>query len=245
MADQKKPDPNVDPNADPNQDPDNKPLTRAEVQEMIAAGVNGGMKSWAPRITKGLATADDLTAIKSALEALKPKADPAGGAAPGSAGQPGQAPQNLEAIKLREEVESIKKDLLRTREEKEAQEQKMRQDEEERTLFDAIRACDVPVEMVEAVGSLLLTRRKVLHRNDDGTIMFRVQRKDYTEDLPVKDGVKEFLKTDEGKVYLPPRNVGGSGERGAGKVKGGSQGIDMSIGKAMELAITGSGTPEE
>lgn len=218
-------------------------LTRAEVQKMIDQGVNGAMKSWGPRLTKGLATADDLTGIKTILEGLQTtKAQPGAGGQPAAGGQNQQTQADPEVAKLREQIEKLTKDNERERKEKAEQAARIDQEQRERSITDALRSKGVRNELVDAAAALLLVKRNVLKRNDSGELVYVVKRKDYEDELPVADGVEEFLKTDEGKAYLPPRDVGGTGEKGGHKVSTGKGGgVNLSFGEALAMAMSGGG----
>lgn len=63
-------------------------------------------------------------------------------------------------------------------------------------------------------------------RNDDGDMIFNMPREaageKYEEPMSLSEGVKEWLGTDEGKVYAPPKGAEGSGasaSQGGGKTK--------------------------
>lgn len=59
-----------------------------------------------------------------------------------------------------------------------------------------------------AVGHLV-DASKVIGYGDDESIVFRAD----DESIDLSSGVKRWLKTDEGKEFLPPRNAAGSGDR--------------------------------
>jgi hypothetical protein len=61
--------------------------------------------------------------------------------------------------------------------------------------------------------ALLYTEQQRV-REEDGKIGFVVQKEWGEELVPIKDGVNEWLKTDEGKAYLPATPVAGSGNTG-------------------------------
>jgi hypothetical protein len=61
---------------------------------------------------------------------------------------------------------------------------------------------------------------KVLERNDNGEIEFLFKEQAatgaYTDRVSVQEGVERFLKTEEGKFFLPPKPAGGAGGQGGG-----------------------------
>lgn len=75
------------------------------------------------------------------------------------------------------------------------------------------------VQAQHALAVLKATNR--IKRNDDGELVFVAQREvageKFEEEVALDEGVKEWLTTDEGKIYAPPKGAEGSGAGPSGK----------------------------
>jgi hypothetical protein len=90
---------------------------------------------------------------------------------------------------------------------------------EERTaLSEALEVAGVtdPVFKKAAIATLYGEEKRVV-RESDGSIKFKVQREGYEESLDIKDGVKHWAGTDEGKRFRAPSGAQGSGQTPGGK----------------------------
>lgn len=86
---------------------------------------------------------------------------------------------------------------------------------------DAARASEERAELTSALtaagvvnlkGAMaVLTADKRIGRDEDGRVSFVEPKDGYTDFHSLSDGLKKWLATDEGKFYLPPRGVEGSG----------------------------------
>lgn len=86
--------------------------------------------------------------------------------------------------------------------------------EERAALKDVLQAEGVPSDRLKAAVAVLYTEDQRIGRDDHGNIQFLTQEEGYVDRASLKEGVAKFLKTDEGKIYLPPRDVSGSGNKG-------------------------------
>ena len=81
-------------------------------------------------------------------------------------------------------------------------------------LKDSLSEAGVPADRVkQAVGYLFDSEKRVQY-SESGAIEFLIPEEGYVDRLNVKDGVQKFLSGPEGKMYLPPRDVSGSGNQG-------------------------------
>lgn len=75
-------------------------------------------------------------------------------------------------------------------------------------------------------------------RNEEGDLVFVAQREvageKFEEEVSLAEGVKEWLTTEEGKIYAPPKGAEGSGAGPAGK--GGKAAKDMSKSERKRAA---------
>ena len=105
-------------------------------------------------------------------------------------------------------------------------EQQLRQEETKRkestarnTLKDALAAEGVPGDRIKQAVGYLFDAEKRVEYSESGNLEFLIPETGYTDRLTVSDGVKKFLSSDEGKMYLPAREVAGSGNTGGSAPK--------------------------
>jgi hypothetical protein len=115
---------------------------------------------------------------------------------------------------------------------------------------------------VRAAVALLHTEDQRIGRSSSGEIIFKVRKGSgaaaYEDELPLEDGVKEWLGTDDGKLYVAPKGVRGTGAAPGGNVGGkgnaganGGQRVNMTPQqrqRAAALALAGAlefDAPEE
>lgn len=116
-----------------------------------------------------------------------------------------QAKYEAELKKLKEQVEN-------ERQAREAEKQARMSQEERTALSQALTAAGVDGARLKAAMALLYTEEKRIARNDKGEVGFKIQVAGGYEDVvSIEQGLTEWLKTDDGKAFLPPRAAGGSG----------------------------------
>jgi hypothetical protein len=92
-------------------------------------------------------------------------------------------------------------------------EAKQREGEERQALGAALASHGIEGAKQRAALALLYTEEKKIRRDDKGGICF-VTTQSYGEELiSLEDGVKAWVGTDDGKSFLPPRGVMGSGTK--------------------------------
>lgn len=109
-------------------------------------------------------------------------------------------------------------------EERKAAEEKARQDRLHGAARDALLAAGVPADRAR-IALAAIKDEGLLAYNDAGEPGFKFARKGYSEVVDAKAGAEEWLKSDAGKLFLPPSDVRGTGQR-SGKAPptgGGSQ----------------------
>lgn len=118
------------------------------------------------------------------------------------------------------------------------EERKTRLVEEERnSLANALRGKGVDEKRLKGAMALLYTEEKKVTRDETGAIKFRVQREGYEDLMDLGAAVEEWLKTEEGKTYLPPRPAAGSGSgvvtRGQGQPKNSREELQQAIANSL------------
>lgn len=122
--------------------------------------------------------------------------------------------RDAELAKMRSEQERMKAALEAQRAEAEAEKNKAREQAERSVLTDALRAGGVDENRMRAAVAYLYLDAKRIKRDEDDNIVMTFKR-DWGEELvPVEKGISEYLKSDEGKVFLPPVDTSGSGNKG-------------------------------
>ena len=123
-----------------------------------------------------------------------------------------EAGDEVKAMRARlKEMEAL---LTAEKQERDKERQLRNVNEERAALREALQAEGVPPERVKAAVAVLYTEDKRVGRDEDGNIQFLTQEREYVDRAPLKEGVAKFLKTDEGKIFMPARDVAGSGNRG-------------------------------
>jgi len=213
----------------------------ASIKELIAAAstesekkltkmVNGAMAT-----TKGLKERLDTVPDSDGLAAaIKAQVDAAAAElakkipAPSASGAAGAPAVDEATKKLVEDLKAANETLMT----------KLRKGEEERKTERETRLASEEKQAISAMLSKLQVKpsllepaldhiraRGMVKRGSDGTIV--VERKDDiggTELVTLEEGLTAWTKTDVGKEFLPPRDVGGSGNTGSGGRRTGNAG---------------------
>lgn len=112
-------------------------------------------------------------------------------------------------------IKALEEENRKSQAEAAQSEAKRRQDEEKAALASVLADQGITGARQRAAMSLLYTEDKRVVREDDGAILFVVPRSGYTDKVKLDEGVKEWLNTDDGKAFMPPRVAGGSGAKGS------------------------------
>lgn len=128
----------------------------------------------------------------------------------GASGKGGEAESETkkQLAAMQKRLEAAEKKTEEERTARETERQARMRDEERTTLASALRKAGVSEEArVKGAMALLYTEEKRVARTEDGRIVYRKG----DDELDLDKGIADFLKSDEGKLYLPPRQVAGSG----------------------------------
>lgn len=135
-------------------------------------------------------------------------------------GQPKEdAPADDKTSALEAKLREMEAKFSEERSAREREVQTRMQQEEKTALSQALNANGVTGAKLRAAMAILYTEDKRISRDEKGEIGFKVPRgsgqNTYEEMLPIEAGVVEWLKTDDGKEFAPPRNAHGSGTQPA------------------------------
>ncbi len=119
-------------------------------------------------------------------------------------------------------------------EEIEAEERARARSEERSALMNALNAQGITGARATAVAAWLHGEGNRVRRSKEGQIAFVIKRDGYEDELDVSKGVVEWLATDEGKEFAPPRQAGGSGSDAKPRSNGASQHQPVKGARLME-----------
>lgn len=122
---------------------------------------------------------------------------------------------DIEAEKLKRYYERKYKDMqakldaeISLREQERAEKLKY---EERTALTTALQEQGVTGPQLKGAIALLYNSEGRVKRGSDGSLLFATTRDGYEEEMPLAEGVKEWVSSGEGKYYLPPRPASGTG----------------------------------
>lgn len=196
-----------------NKDNANATLSADEIKDLIVRTVNGAVTTRLDRERKAQTAQlegmfKDFASQLTAQKAEEPSGEKTDG---------GDQMKAVQA-KYERQLAEMKAQLDREAKSREEERQKRLVNEERNSLRDALSANGVPPALVQAAVALLHTDQKRLERNEDGSIHFLLQEQSpsgpYVERVGVAEGVERFLKSDEGRYFLPPKPAAGAGSKG-------------------------------
>lgn len=166
-----------------------------------------------------------LEALAAKLEAPKPEPEPE----PSKGGKSAaEKAAELAQAKYDARIKELEAKYQKAEAEKAETEARQKAAEERAALTAGLAALGVEGPKQKMALAYLYGEEKRVTRDDNGNIVFRVQRvagKDRFDDLvSLEEGLKEWATTEEGKSVLPARGVQGSGTtpgrpaRGDGKM---------------------------
>ncbi|MGH7298378.1 MAG: hypothetical protein ACRELB_25790 [Polyangiaceae bacterium] len=203
--------------ADPTADNPPKPADPPPAyvtEEQLQTALTARFRTFEQRIDKALS--DSLgsltTKLKGELAELLPKPETKpegeGGKAPARKDVPDAAP---EMKKLQDQIGALTRQAEEARSERDAERARGRDSLLRQRLGEALASAGVDgVRGRHAVGLLVDAERRVRWSDDGTSLVFRTDEHD---ELELVAGLREWLKTDDAKLYLPARGVQGSGDR--------------------------------
>jgi hypothetical protein len=113
--------------------------------------------------------------------------------------------------RFEDQIAALTKQADDARTERDAERAKMRDATLRQRLTDALATAGIDgVRARHAVGLLVDAEKRVRWSDDGDAVLFRRAEDD---DVELGEGLKHWLKTDDAKLYLPPRGATGSGDR--------------------------------
>ncbi len=206
---------------DPGGEPALSEAATAQVAKMVNDAVTGAVtnhlgrfkKSFTEEITKTLG--DTMGPISEQLRALAEA--PSKGGRGKTGGDNGEPSSEVKEMLTRYEgrIKELEAANKSERDAREAEKATRLREEERSSLGAALRAAGLPDISVKAAVALLHSEEKKVSRTEDGRIVFKMEKGTgsarYTDELDMEAGVAEWLKTDDGKGFVPARQASGSG----------------------------------
>jgi hypothetical protein len=184
-------------------------------EEQLQAALTTRFRTFEQKVDKTLS--DGLgtmgTKLRDELAALFPKPEPKPeGEGPKPEGAAAAQPQSGPELKrLQDQITLLTKQAEDARSERDAERARARDSLLRQRVTDALSGVGIEgVRARHALGLLVDAERRVRWAEDGASVLFRT---DAHDDLDLAAGVREWLKTDDAKLYLPPRGAAGSGDR--------------------------------
>ncbi len=121
---------------------------------------------------------------------------------------------DLELKKLQDQIATLTEQAEQARSERDSERAKVRDSTLRQKLGEALAAAGIDgLRARHAIGVLVDAEKRVRWLDDGDAIVFRPGDR---EEVDLESGVKTWLKTEDAKLYLPPKGTQGSGDRPVG-----------------------------
>ena len=128
--------------------------------------------------------------------------------APGGAQPPAQPPRDPEVTALKRQLTEMKNKLSAQDAEREAERTAARDLRMRTALSDRLAAHGIDAKRVKHAVGFLVDAEKLVSVDASGSLVFKASD---GEMIDLESGLREWVASDDGKLYLPPRGVAGSG----------------------------------
>jgi hypothetical protein len=204
-----------------------KPLTEEDVGKLVNASVNAAVTSQlkrmlAPAVTEAIGGLKLESKIAEAIKAAQP-AEPAPGAL-------GDAPKPDPRLSALESKYAELEKRYQAEQEARAEAEKKGRDAAARAALKAALEPHISGTQLEVASRYLYDAQGVVTFDEDGTPLVKSKRAPMRgmpeEDvfLPIADGVNEWIKSEEAKIFLPPHKpTPGKQSPGAPSLRRGSE----------------------
>lgn len=204
-----------------------KYVTEEQLNRAISARFGDFQKKLEKSIGESLATT-----LTAKLDELKTSlAAPADGGTDSKEAPKGADIENHPLVKgLQKQISDQKAATEQLKTERDAEKARAREQVLRTSLADSLTKGGVdPARVRQAVGILVDVEKRVRFAgDDDDELVF----KDVTGDVDLATGLKSWIKSDDAKIFLPPRGTQGAGDRSAGRPPSPGQ-QSMTAGRAL------------
>jgi hypothetical protein len=186
--------------------------------EQLQSALTSRFRTFEQKLDKALADGFGAigTKLRDDLASILPKPESRSEGAPVAADPPGDggatpAPTSPELKKLQDQISVLTKQAEDARSERDAERARSRDSLLRQRVTEALSTVGIEgVRARHALGLLVDAERRVRWSDGSDDIVFRT---DAHDELELGAGLREWLKTDDAKLYLPARGVQGSGDR--------------------------------
>ena len=121
---------------------------------------------------------------------------------------------DLELKKLQDQIATLTEQAEQARSERDSERAKVRDSTLRQKLGEALAAAGIDgLRARHAIGMLVDAEKRVRWLDESDAIVFRAGDRD---EVDLESGVRAWLKSDDAKLYLPPKGTQGSGDRPVG-----------------------------
>jgi hypothetical protein len=191
------------PGADPPTPTDDAP--KYVTEEQLQSALTDRLRAFETKVGQALGAL--APKLRDELAALLPKPEPKpapseGKVAPGK----GDAEAHAELKKLQDQIAQLTKQAEAAERERDAERARARDSTLRQRLTEALAAAGIEgVRARHAVGLLVDAEKRVRWSESGDAVAF--------DDVDLASGLREWLKTEDAKLYLPARGALGSGDR--------------------------------
>jgi chromosome segregation ATPase len=189
-----------------------------KADERIAEIANRAAADHAKRLTakfeKELKDRDER--IATLMAEREPKKDPQQPATPPAGATPAEA--RLRELEAR--IAERDRKLDEADKERKAVELQRQADEERNATVQALADAGVTGKAQKGALAVLMADKRI-GRDEAGRVCFLVPKEGYVEKTPVDDGIKDWVNSEEGQLYLPAKGIQGSGTKPSAARTGG------------------------
>lgn len=228
-------------------------LSADDIKKMVGEQVNGAVigllkkgafKDQMAEVVKASVTETVTTAIKDMMPELIKSIAPPTTTPPGDGKPGGELPPEVKAAlaKAESEQKALREMVTTEQDKRKALEETSKKNEERNTIVASLRKMNVSEAHIKSLAPYLHNESGRITRDAEGNVVMSMTREWGTEVVPVEAGIGEWLtKTDEGKAYLPPAGVEGSGVGATGGIpRPGTKLTESQSNQALGAAIMGS-----
>lgn len=231
-------------------------VTEEQLNKAINAAITGRLKDFSTSFEKKIGETLTKSLGEIAPQIDKLLDDKIAGLKPAGDGKTpqGNVPstvdiENHPSFKgMKKQLEENAKVSQRLQEERDAERTKARDIDLRKRVSDHLSKTIPADRLQHAVGFLVDAQKRVRWNDDASELVFR----DRDGDVDLETGLGAWQKSDDAKIYLPPRGPQGSGDRGGGRGTttrqgaAGKQGNGVSfqaLGESVLAAIPGMPAP--
>lgn len=188
----------------------------AELDERVNRVVNAAVSAHLTRV-KGALSKDFEGLLAGALKPVTDTisrleaAHQSKSTAQGDSGSRDEVIQGIERAKYDDRIRELEERYKAAESAREAEQKARQRDEERSALADALRKGGVDDARIRPAVALLYTEEQRVSRDDANKIVMKMNGKYGEEHISLDEAVTTWLKSDDGKMFLPPRGAGGSG----------------------------------